>query len=108
MARKRINIRNQLYLARPGRGTTHPPRERDDKAAVTPLIGADLEQLRLGHAVKPGPIKPRVAMMDLTGNRCHERNLIRLALGQRLNGFAQVVVIYAHVIVLDTATVRFT
>ena len=71
MARKNLDIIDQLHLARARCCAAHAARKRDDKAAVPALIRPDFEHLWPGYAIKPGPVEPRVGVVQFTRHSGH-------------------------------------
>ena len=97
MARERVYIGNQLNLSSAGRSPADTAREWDGQAAMPAFIGPDLEQLRPGHAVEPGPVEAVIGVMYLAGDSGHQADCIGFAFGQRGNGFGKRCVV-GHVI----------
>ena len=58
------------------------------------LIGADLQHLWPGDAIKAGPIRHRMGLMQLAGHGGHQRNRIGLAVTQRAQRGGKTVVIH--------------
>ena len=48
------------------------------------LVGADLQQLRRRDPVKPRPVEMRHGLMQLAGDRRHERHRVILPVGQSI------------------------
>ncbi len=80
-----VDIGDVLNLARAGAGTADAPAERDDKTAVSALIGADLQHLGAGDAVKAGPVGQGMGVVDLADHRGHKGDSVGFAMGQRVD-----------------------
>ncbi len=88
-----INIRNKLRLPGTSRSAADPPRKRDYKAAVTALIGADLQQFGRYDAVKAGPVGQGVRMVQLAGNGGHQGDAIGFGVTERMEGLGKLGII---------------
>ena len=89
MAGKAVHVIDQLHLTRAGAGAADTSLKRDQKTAMTALIGADFQKVWGDHAVKPGPIKAAVRMVQFAGQGGHQGNRVIFALNECGNGFGQ-------------------
>ena len=96
MAREGINIGHILHEPRARRSPAHTARKRDDKASMATLIGADLEQVRRGHAVKPGPIGKGMAAVDFARECRHQGDAVCLTMTKGVNGFGNIMIIHIN------------
>lgn len=59
--------------------------ERDGEAAVSSLVGADLEKLRSHHPVESSPMEMVVVVVQFTGDCRHDRDCVGFPVDQSGN-----------------------
>jgi len=96
VAGERLHIGDDLHLAGARGRAADAPLERDDEAAVAALVGADLQEAGFGDAVEARPVEAIVGMVQFAHDRCHERDLVGLSLGQAFDGAGKRGVVSLH------------
>src|SRR6056297_391180 len=96
MPREGFDITHQLDSPSACRRAANTARKRNGEAPVTTLVWTDLEHFGASHAVKPGPVKTVICMVQFTHDRGHKGHVIRFALGQGCDSLGDFGVVDLH------------
>ena len=85
MVRDERDIIFNLHLALSNAGPTDAPVSGYREASVTSLVGTNRQEVRLSASIKPHPVKMLERLVQLAGDRRHDRHTITHPLGNGLD-----------------------